>query len=120
MHSEIVIFLMGFQQKIRALHWQTTSYPRHKAYGKTYEDLDDLIDNFAEVSMGKYGRVKFNNATIVINDIGEDSLNDLLNNAIERLNAVTGELSQTDTDLLNIRDEMLQAINQLKYLLTLK
>ena len=119
MHSEMVIFLVNFQQQLRGLHWQTKSYARHNAYGSTYEALDDLIDNFTEVAMGKYGRVQFNKANIVIHDIESPELDNLLGHVIDELNSFTLKLDETDTDLLNIRDEILGTVNKLKYLLTL-
>ena len=119
MHSEMVIFLMNFQQQLRGLHWQTKSFARHSAYGSTYEGLDDLIDEFTEVAIVKYGRVKFNKANIVIHDIEAPELDNLLGHVIDELNSFTLKLDETDTDLLNIRDEMLALVNKLKYLLTL-
>ena len=119
MHSEMLIFLMNLQQQLRGLHWQTKSYSRHSAYGNTYDALDELIDEFAEVAMGKYGRVKFNKANIVIHDIEAPELDNLLGHVIDELNSFTLKLDETDTDLLNIRDEMLALVNKLKYLLTL-
>jgi hypothetical protein len=119
MHSEIIIFLVNFQQQLRGLHFQTKSYARHKAYGETYKSLDDLIDEFTEVAMGKYGRVQFNKANIVIHDIEAPELDNLLGHVINELNSFTLKLDETDTDLLNIRDEILGVVNKLKYLLTL-
>lgn len=110
---------MNFQQQLRGLHWQTKSFPRHSAYGSTYEALDVLIDEFAEVAMGKYGRVKFNKANIVIHDIEAPELDNLLGHVIDELNSFSLKLDETDTDLLNIRDEILALVNKLKYLLTL-
>lgn len=119
MHSEMVIFLINFQQQLRGLHWQTKSYSRHVSYGNTYEALDELIDEFTEVAMGKYGRVKFNKANLIIHDIETPELENLLGHVIDELNSFTLKLDETDTDLLNIRDEMLALVNKLKYLLTL-
>ena len=54
---EIASKLVQVQTQIRFYHWQTKSYARHQAYGGTYDAMDDLIDSFVEVLMGKYGRV---------------------------------------------------------------
>jgi hypothetical protein len=119
MHSEIIIFLMNYQQQLRGLHFQTKSYARHKAYGKTYEKLDDFVDSFAEISMGKYGKIEFKNASLTIYDIESPELSDYLSGVVEYLNSITDKLDETDTDLLNLRDEILAETNKLKYLLTL-
>lgn len=36
-------------------HWQTTSYSAHKALGKFYEEMPDLVDNLVESYMGRNG-----------------------------------------------------------------
>jgi hypothetical protein len=123
MKEEIIIQFLQIQNQLRVLHWQTTAYARHKAYGKTYENLDDLIDKFVEVCMGKHGRFEFANQTanVQLFNLKSIEINSFLSTSIEFLTNLTKEYSpEQDSDLLNIRDEILGEINQLKYLLTLK
>lgn len=117
---ELIQFFIQLQQQFRILHWETKSYARHKAYGEIYDSLDDLIDTFVETHMGKYGRPKFDTMNIELNAMKNVKVNDLINEAIDQLNNLTSELNEKDSDLLNIRDEMLGELNKLKYLLTLK
>ena len=122
MKETLITNFITLQQQFRILHWQTKSYARHIAYGGIYDSLDDLIDNFVEVYMGKYGRVEFTSGegSIVLKNTSVLGLNEFLNQNIEFLISLTDSLNQTkDTDLLNIRDEMMGEINKLKYLLTL-
>lgn len=119
MHSEIIIFLVNYQQQLRGLHWQTKSHSRHKAYGGMYEKLDDFIDSFAEISMGKYGKIEFKNTSLKLFDIESPELADYLSGVVDYLNTISDKLDETDTDLLNLRDEILAETNKLKYLLTL-
>jgi len=59
--------------------------------------------------------------SIILQNIGEVNLEDFLETVIEFLLSFNNKLnSGKDSDLLNLRDEMLAAINKLKYLLTLK
>jgi len=119
--NNLVNGLLHIQQQLRILHWQTRSYARHKAYGKTYDTLGDLIDTFMEVHMGKYGRFELEEKTIAIDNLDEMKISEFLDQSVEFLVSFTEKLnSEKDTDLLNIRDEMLASINKLKYLLTLK
>lgn len=123
MHHSSTMKMLEFQQQIKILHWQTTSYARHQAYGTLYEKLDELIDQFAETSMGKYGRIKLDekNSTITLKNQKDLSINVLLKNFCDFLSNLSNEFdSKTDTDILNIRDEILGEVNKLKYLLTLK
>lgn len=118
--NEVADRLIQFQEQARMLHWQTKSYARHKAYGMFYDELSNLIDSFIETHMGKYGRVK-TAGKIELKNIEDVSVNDFLNEIRDYLFGLTEELdSQKDTDLLNIRDEMLALTNKLNYLLTLK
>jgi hypothetical protein len=117
--NEIASTLVAIHTQLKFLHWQTKSYARHQAYGGAYDDMTGLIDGFVEILMGKYGRVPavpfkiFNrNEKDIMSFIDETnryllSLDDVLN-------------PKTDTDLLNMRDEMLAVFNKLRYLVTLK
>lgn len=115
--------MMNFQQQMRILHWQTTSYARHNAYGMIYDSLDDLIDTFTETCMGKYGRIELNDeiSELKLKNMKDVSINNYLNQFCNFLIDLTNEFDgKEDTDILNIRDEILGAVNKLKYLLTLK
>lgn len=123
MKEEMVIMLLQIQTQFRILHWQTTSEARHVAYGNIYGDLNENIDEFVEIFMGKYGRfeLKEEGSTITIYNIKKLEINSFLKSCTEFLKSFSTELSQEDdTDLLNIRDEMLGSVNKLKYLLTQK
>ena len=52
MHA-IVTDLLQMQNQLRIFHWQTKSYAAHKALGKAYENLDELIDTFIETALGR-------------------------------------------------------------------
>lgn len=116
-------FFFHTQLQLKVLHWQTKGYARHKAFGDTYEDLDDLIDEFVEVCMGKHGRfiLQEDSKTIRIENLNEVNIVDFIQNIKTKLISISNELSkESDTDLLNIKDEMLAKINKLAYLLTLE
>ena len=123
MKEELVINFVGMQQQFRMLHWQTKSYAKHNAYGGIYESLDGLIDEFIETYMGKYGRVTFENGegTITLKNTELLDLNSFIKENISWLKGLTQKLNpENDSDLLNIRDEVMGSLNKLRYLLTLK
>ena len=113
---------MGLQVQMKVNHWQTKGYARHQAFGNFYEVMDGLIDTFVESMMGKYGRPQFESEfSIMFQDISHISIQKFMDGITEFLVAITDELdSKYDTDLLNLKDEMLSEVNKLKYLLTLK
>jgi len=122
MKEELTLKLVQIQLQFKFLHWQTFSYSKHKAYNKIYNNLGDLIDTFTETMMGKYGRPEFDSEfSLMFQDISSLSIQNFMDGITEFLVNMTNELdSLTDTDLLNVRDEILGEINRLKYLLTLK
>lgn len=122
MKEELILKLIQVQNQFRFLHWQTYGDAKHRSYGDIYESLGGHIDSFAESLMGKYGRVEFEpEFMIAFQDIKSLSVQNFLDGVTEFLVSMTDQLDgKYDTDLLNLRDEMLLSINKLKYLLTLK
>lgn len=122
MKEELILKLVQIQVQFKFMHWQTTGDAKHRAYGKAYDKLGGFIDDFVEAMMGKYGRPEFESEfSLMFQDLSSLSLQNFLDGITDFLVSFTEELDQKyDTDLLNLRDEMLAAINKLKYLLTLK
>jgi hypothetical protein len=123
MKPEIIQILLTTQIQFKILHWQTLSYSRHKAYGEIYDSLNENIDEFVESCQGKYGRFEFTNESAMIKLYNLKTLDiDAFLRATETfLLELNSEFSsEKDSDLLNIRDEMLADLNKLRYLLTLK
>ena len=111
--------LVEIQTQLRFFHWQTKSYARHQAYGMVYDEMDGLIDSFVESMMGKYGRVPA--LPINILNRNEKDITSFIDETIMYLIGLSNIFdSVKDSDLLNIRDEMLGLFNKLRYLLTLK
>ena len=100
--------LLTLQNQLRIFHWGTDSYAEHKALGETYDALNDLIDEYVETFMGIYGRVKLDkNVNVTLVDLS-DNIESTVDKYIDYLqNSLTKDLSDKDTDLTNIRDEML-------------
>jgi len=116
----VITTLVQFQQQIRIFHWQSDTYAQHKAFGKLYESLDDLVDTFIETYMGIFGKSKpTNQFTFVLEPFSEDNIKYALNDFDSYLKDMNYELDEY-TDLMNIRDSILGEVNKLRYLLTLK
>jgi hypothetical protein len=122
MSSKDVQFFFTMREQIKLFHWQTKSYPRHKATDAVIEALDGSIDKYVEVYMGKYGRMKLSGqtASIHLRNLSETSIVKFIKTCITYLNKdLVSRLREDDTDLVNIRDEMLGELNQLLYLFSL-
>jgi DNA-binding ferritin-like protein len=121
--EKVIVNLIKLQNQFRILHWQTDSYAQHKAFGKAYEGLGELIDNLVEVHQGKYGKITYSTPlSIELVNLEEFDVDDVLIEVTDYLSTKFNEMVDTtkDTDCMNIRDSILQELNQLKYLLTLK
>jgi len=111
--------LLGLQNQLRMLHWGTNSYAEHKALGNAYKGLDDLIDTFVETWMGVHGK-NLESIKLDLRPYSAGLPNKLLDQAVQFFKTDLDSAVSGNTDLSNIRDEMLGLVNQTKYLLTLK
>jgi hypothetical protein len=109
--------------QIKVFHWQTSSFSEHKALDSTYDSLSELIDEFIETYMGIYGRPFSPNGsfTFSVDNYEGNNLTSFIDEASSYLKNFNSDPQiNNNTDLLNIRDEMLGSLNKLKYLITLK
>ena len=112
------------QAEIKVLHWQTTVFSEHMAFGGFYDVADELIDKLIEAIQGKYS------TRILIGGIDSIQISDYsnlkINIFIQDMEAFFAQeiwtcgISKNDTELANIIDEIKGEIDKLKYLLTLK
>ena len=122
MSANNVQFFLIMRNQIKLYHWQTGLYSRHKGTDDIVKALDENIDKYVEVYMGKYGRPKMNSrtSTLHLKNFSEKNAVAFVKACIrELIEEVPKGLKKTDTDLVNIRDEMLSDLNQLLYLFTL-
>jgi DNA-binding ferritin-like protein len=112
---------------IKLFHWKTYNYSTHKATDKLYEDLTGHMDRFMEVLLGKTGiRMNFaNQKSIPLYDLDSQEkliakVNQFKSYLVNILNKKSLENLMLNTGLLNVRDEILEDMNQFLYLLSLK
>ena len=122
MSAANVHFFFQMRDQIKLYHWQTKNYSRHKATDGVIDALDEHIDKYVEVYMGKYGRPRLTarTNTVKLQNMSEATIVKFIKACINVLtNDLTRGLKPTDTDLFNIRDEMLAELDQLLYLFSL-
>jgi hypothetical protein len=123
MSAEQIHLFLQLRNQIKLYHWQTREYSRHIATDKAVEQLDTLIDKYVEVYIGKYGRPKITKKTgcFSLFNMSEAGAVKIIGTAIRYMQGtLTKSLKKEDTDLANIRDEIVADLNQLLYLFTLK
>ena len=121
--THIVQQFMNMLNTVKIYHWNTHSYPEHKATDELYSRLNEHIDMFVEVMLGKDGsRIRrINSLPTLVGTENKSALEKKVASYKHFLIELNHALMpERDSDLLNIRDEILGDMNQFTYLLTLK
>jgi hypothetical protein len=124
--KEIVVKFLETLNTIKLFHWKTHSYATHKATDELYSKINDNVDTFIEVLLGKCGnRIHLEHVKhISLKDFNhvEDFKREMENfkSYLIGLNSNKGLQVMSNSDLYNIRDELLANVNQFLYLLTFK
>ena len=124
--QEIVVKFLETLNTIKLYHWKTHSYATHKATDELYSKLNENIDTFIEVLLGKCGnRIHLGHVNhISLHDYThiEDLKREMMNfkSYLISLDNNSGLKTMSNSDLYNIRDEILANVNQFLYLLTFK
>ena len=121
----IVVYFLEMLHTIKLFHWKTTGYAIHKATDDLHSKLSESVDSFVEIMLGKHGgRVQLQSQTTLTVKDYASTAKDSFKKEVEEYKDFLQKLTTTldaskDSDLLNIRDEMLGHLNQFTYLLTL-
>jgi hypothetical protein len=119
--SEIVVMFLEMLNIVKLYHWKTRSYAQHKATDELYSRLNEHIDTFIEVLLGKdQSRIQLVEREIKLMDYSDTK--DFQNRVLVYRGFLTDMNiyfdSSRDTDLLNVRDEILGDVNQFLYLMS--
>jgi len=123
---EITVKFLEILLMIKLFHWKTTSYATHKATDELYASLNKNIDDFIEVLLGKSGSRTdlLSNKNIALIDLNSQeqlkSKIDSIKGYLVGLNSNKALSTMSNSDLFNIRDEILSDLNKFLYLLTFK
>jgi hypothetical protein len=121
--SYLMLSLMQISMQAKILHWQTDFDTEHRHFGMFYDEFNSLMDTLVEAIAGKYGKDKlsFGQAAISVYDYGmarqaffelvEEALIDCFGQIFDR---------DSDSELFNLVDEILDLKNKTQYLLQLK
>ena len=119
--AHIVRVFLEMLNNVKLYHWKTKSYSQHKATDELYERLNENIDTFVEILLGKHeSHIKLLKKQVDLLDTKNThefksrmyEYREFLTNMNEVFD------SKKDSDLLSVRDEILGDINQFLYLLT--
>ena len=122
--SEIILKFIQMLNIIKIYHWKTLSYPQHKATDELYESFNGRMDEFVETMIGKTGK-RFNLSSTRSIPFYDYTSVTKFKQCIETFKSYLVNMSNApyfknpeNSDLLNIRDEILGDLNKFTYLLT--
>lgn len=124
-HSNIICTFLEMLNMVKLYHWKTYSYSTHKATDELYSDLNTNVDAFVEVLLGKQGTPRVNLTSMKSLPLYDFSSAGPFKQKIAQFKVYLEHMSKCPTlmnnsDLLNIRDELLGNLNKFTYLLSLK
>jgi len=125
-HQHIITMFLQMLNTVKLYHWKTTSYSQHKATDELYSELNSSIDSFVEIMLGKNGtRVNLTGTKSIplldYTDLsGFKKEVELYKTFLINMDNDPNLKSNINTDLMNVRDEILGHLNQFTYLLTFK
>ena len=122
--NEIILKFIQILNIIKIYHWKTLSYPQHKATDELYESFNGRMDEFVETMIGKTGK-RFNLSSTRSIPFYDYTNVTKFKQCIEIFKTYLVKMSNApyfknpeNSDLLNIRDEILGDLNKFTYLLT--
>jgi hypothetical protein len=124
--KEITVVFLEMLLMVKLFHWKTYSYATHTATDKLYSKLNEDIDSFIEILLGKTGiRIDLTKKKNIrlIDLYSPEALKreiEAFKGYLVSLNSNKAMNSMSNTDLFNIRDTILGDMNQFLYLLTFK
>ena len=119
--KEVIKRMLESIHAIKLYHWNTKSHSTHKATDALHAKLSELVDHYVEVFIGKIdAKLKMSDyTTLTLKNLSTNKeMEKFIIELIDFLTTVHTKLDMNkDTDLLNIRDEIVGELNQFLYLL---
>jgi hypothetical protein len=110
-HSKTIVICLDFLNNLKLFHWNTHSYSQHMASDELFETLTKSIDTLVESFLQKRIPIK---TTISLNT-NPTSFMKKLTEFKKYMNQV-----QLSNEILSLRDDIVVALDQFEYRLTLK
>lgn len=119
--------LLKNSAQAKLLHWQSGLYGQHKALDDFWNEFNGLADTLAESVMGKYGKPVLTEENLCLElknfeNPNEGNLNEFMDHLTKCYSIDCKSIlsAESDSELINIIDEILSLIEKTKYLLSLR
>ena len=118
----IALKMIHFRDQLKIYHWQTKNFARHKSSDSLVDNITTKLDKFIEVIQGTYTEriVISKNNNFTFHNMNDKNIIELVENFKKWLIIELPRYldRKTDSDLFNIRDDILSDVNQTLYLFT--
>ena len=127
LQNKITSTFLCMLNTIKIYHWNTDHYATHKATDQLYGDLNEKVDTFVETMLGKesvatrHKVLKINSLKMSTYKSNKDFRKETESYKSFLIGLTNNKLFNTpqNSDLMNMRDDILASLNQFLYLLTL-
>ena len=120
--SGLFVDMLRLRDQSHVFHWQTYSHAEHTALSDYYDKYLDLVDDLAEMIMGALQeRPSVADLSIELVDYSDKALQDYLLDAREVFDNDAKEIIPEEySEIHNKIEEIVELIDKLAYLITLK
>lgn len=120
-NKHILVELIGYHASVWMSHWAApTQTNEHKALGDLYESIGDLLDDLAELTMGKLRSLEIPEKYQLTVGSTSDNYTPLIDRGLELVKQYRALCRQgEDDDVLNLLADMSHALNKASYMLQL-
>ena len=118
--NNVAMNLLNHQIVMKLFHFQTELYGAHKASDAYLEKFAGTMDKFLEIAQGIYEKITIKKYSLNGSAHTDSNIVKHLDGIITLLREKIDDVLDNYTDLINVRDEIVGDVEQLKYLLTFK
>ena len=107
MFKKLISTLMASRDQAHIFHWQTTgpgSYAAHKALGKYYDAVPDMLDVLVEAYQGKHGILKGYEPAERFDEYSKESTIKYFKALATYVDRVYNKIPKEDTNIINLVD----------------
>lgn len=118
--EQIMILFLSLRSQIKVFHWQSETYAMHKSLDKLNEDIVEKTDLFMESYIGLHGRFKTRKVETTISILHPPTKKVVMKYLTTKRNAIDKlKKKLKHSEYVNIMEEILAALDQGLYLLSL-
>jgi DNA-binding ferritin-like protein len=107
MFEKLISTLMASRDQAHIFHWQVngpSSYSEHKALGKYYDAIPDMLDALVEAYQGKYGILKGFEPAERFDEYSKEGVVKYFKALVTYVDRVYNKIPKEDTNIINQLD----------------